>query len=106
MWDLRHYRLLAQCNAPERRLAGTGVQEWWEWILATRAPIYPDQNPVSGKPRQKCTQCHKVVFAEEWEAQRAVEKIGARCPMTAYFSGACGWWHLSRIKTGRSRTGA
>jgi hypothetical protein len=49
-----------------------------------------------------CPKCRKAIFETERAANRRIANIAAhgargrpRRPVRAYFSDACGWWHLT-----------
>jgi hypothetical protein len=56
-------------------------------------------------PPALCPKCHKAIFETERAANRRIRDIAAfgrpqrKRPVRAYFSPACGWWHLTSRPT-------
>ena len=65
------------------------------------APVYEELHWYTGKIRNRCSVCHKVVFRDEAHAKDRAGLIRERAPethMRAHFNRQCGHWHIKGRK--------
>ena len=67
----------------------------------TKAPLIPENSPLTGKVRFRCEVCNKIAFATEEHALEAKAKmLKDRGVLMRSYKGKvagypCGYWHLS-----------
>ena len=63
-----------------------------------QSPTYYEPHWFTGKLKERCDSCDKVVYSNEAQARDVASRIQERVPHMQVYKGRCGHWHVTRGK--------